>query len=97
VGVSGTTVTTAGVILAGTFAVLAVAGGSGSGADQIRQIGYGIAAGVIMDTFLIRTLLVPATAVLLGRWNWFPSRMSRRSPDQPELAGADSREERSAS
>ena len=30
-----------------------------------------------MDTFLVRTLLVPSTAVLLGRWNWWPSRMSR--------------------
>jgi RND superfamily putative drug exporter len=85
IGVSGTTVTTAGVILAGTFAVLAVAGGSGSGAEQIRQIGYGIAAGVIMDTFLIRTLLVPSIAVLLGRWNWFPSKMSRHSSDHPEF------------
>ncbi len=30
-----------------------------------------------MDTFLVRTLLVPSTVVLLGRWNWWPSRMSR--------------------
>jgi hypothetical protein len=32
-----------------------------------------------MDTFLVRTLLVPSTVVLLGRWNWWPSRMSRAS------------------
>ena len=31
-----------------------------------------------MDTFLVRTLLVPSTVVLLGRWNWWPSRMSRK-------------------
>jgi len=97
VGVSGTTVTTAGVILAGTFAVLAVAAGNSSGADQIRQIGYGIAAGVIMDTFLIRTLLVPAMVVLLGRWNWYPSKLGRRSPDQPELDTSDGMAERTAS
>jgi len=30
-----------------------------------------------MDTFLVRTLLVPSTVVLLGRWNWWPSAMSR--------------------
>jgi len=30
-----------------------------------------------MDTFLVRTLLVPSTVVLLGRWNWWPSKMSR--------------------
>jgi uncharacterized membrane protein YdfJ with MMPL/SSD domain len=28
-----------------------------------------------MDTFLVRTLLVPSTVVLLGRWNWWPSRL----------------------
>jgi putative drug exporter of the RND superfamily len=30
----------------------------------------GLALGVLMDTFLVRTLLVPSTVVLLGRWNW---------------------------
>jgi RND superfamily putative drug exporter len=79
VGATGTTVTTAGVILGGTFAVLAVAAGNAAGADQIRQIGYGIAAGVLMDTFLIRTVLVPAVVTLLGRWNWWPSPLFRRS------------------
>ena len=34
-----------------------------------------------MDTFLVRTLLVPSTVVLLGRWNWWPSRMSRRQAE----------------
>jgi RND superfamily putative drug exporter len=29
-----------------------------------------------MDTFLVRTLLVPSTVVLLGRWNWWPSRLT---------------------
>jgi len=33
-----------------------------TGAGQIRQIGLGIAAGVLMDTFLIRTLLIPSVA-----------------------------------
>jgi RND superfamily putative drug exporter len=74
---TGTTVTSAGLVLAGTFLVLTVAAGSGSGGEQIRDIGLGLALGVLMDTFLVRTLLVPSTAVLLGRWNWWPSRMSR--------------------
>ena len=39
-----------------------------------------------MDTFLVRTLLVPATVALLGRWNWWPSAMSRVSPVSPEPA-----------
>jgi RND superfamily putative drug exporter len=36
-----------------------------------------------MDTFLVRTLLVPSTVVLLGRWNWWPSKMSKVPADQP--------------
>jgi RND superfamily putative drug exporter len=66
------------MILGGTFAVLAVAAGNAAGADQVRQIGYGIAAGVLMDTFLIRTVLVPAMVTVLGRWNWWPSPLFRR-------------------
>ncbi len=73
VGKTGSTVTTAGVILGGTFAVLAIAAGGTSGGAQIQQIGYGIAAGVLMDTFLVRSLLVPSLVVLLGRWNWWPT------------------------
>ncbi len=81
VGISGGTITTAGIILAGTFAVLAVAAGSSTGADQVKQIGYGIAAGVIMDTFLIRTLLIPSLVIILGRWNWWPSALARRKDE----------------
>ena len=87
VAATGTTVTTAGVILGGTFAVLAVAGGSSAGGDQIKQIGYGIAAGVLMDTFLVRTILVPSFVAVLGRWNWWPSRLFRETPvEAPEEA-----------
>jgi len=35
---------------------------------------------VLMDTFLVRTLLVPAAVVLIGRWNWWPSRLCWQSP-----------------
>jgi RND superfamily putative drug exporter len=87
VGRTGSTITTAGMILAGTFAVLAVAGGS-SGGGQIQQIGYGVALGVLMDTFLVRSLLVPAMVVLLGRWNWWPSHLARTSVE-PLAEGAD--------
>jgi putative drug exporter of the RND superfamily len=83
---TGTTVTSAGLVLAGTFLVLTVVAGSGSGGSQIQDIGLGLALGILMDTFLVRTLLVPSTVVLLGRWNWWPSRMSRTSPDQPLAA-----------
>ncbi|HEX4701250.1 MAG TPA: MMPL family transporter, partial [Pseudonocardiaceae bacterium] len=72
---TGTTVTSAGLILAGTFAVFAIAGSSGG--TQVRDIGIGLAVGILMDTFLVRTLLVPSTAVLLGRLNWWPSKLGR--------------------
>jgi RND superfamily putative drug exporter len=75
IGATGTTVTTAGLILGGTFAVLAFAGGGASGGSQIQQIGYGVAFGVVMDTFVVRTILVPAIVVLLGRRNWWPSKL----------------------
>ena len=79
VGATGPTVTSAGLVLAGTFAVLAVVGGSGSGNGQIRQIGFGLAIGILLDTFVVRTVLVPSTVSLLGRWNWWPSSMGRRA------------------
>ena len=78
--VTGTTVTSAGLVLAGTFAVFAVVGGRGSGGSQIRDVGIGLAVGVIMDTFVVRTVLVPCTVVLLGKWNWWPSKITRRQP-----------------
>jgi len=66
---TGTTVTSAGLVLSGTFAVLAIAT-----SGQIRQIGTGLSLGILLDTFLVRTLLVPSAVVLLGRWNWWPAR-----------------------
>jgi len=69
---TGTTVTSAGLILAGTFFVLTVAGGR-----QVQEIGVGLAVGVLLDTFLVRTLLVPSMVVLIGRWNWWPSQLWR--------------------
>jgi RND superfamily putative drug exporter len=85
---TGTTVTSAGLVLAGTFSVFAVVGGRGSGGSQIRDVGIGLALGVLMDTFIVRTVLVPCTVVLLGRWNWWPSKLSRTGP-QPVGEGAE--------
>ena len=81
--VTGTTVTSAGLVLAGTFGVLAVVGSGSAGAQNVRTIvdvGVGLALGVLMDTFLVRTLLVPSAVVLIGRWNWWPSRLCREQP-----------------
>jgi putative drug exporter of the RND superfamily len=85
--VTGTTVSSAGLVLAGTFGVLAIVGSGSAGAQNVRTIvnvGVGLALGVLMDTFLVRTLLVPSAAVLIGRWNWWPSALSRvRLADDP--------------
>jgi RND superfamily putative drug exporter len=77
VAMTGATISTAGLVLGGTFAVLGTAGSGTSGGSEIQQIGFGIAAGVLMDTFIIRTVVVPSAVVVLGRWNWWPSRLWR--------------------
>ncbi len=87
VGRTGPTVTSAGMVLAGTFAVLAFEA-SGPGSGQVRDVGFGLAIGVLMDTFLVRTLLVPSTVALLGRWNWWPSRPASPEPLEPPTPSA---------
>jgi RND superfamily putative drug exporter len=80
--VTGTTVSSAGLVLALTFGVLAVVGSGSAGAANVQTIldvGVGLALGVLMDTFLVRTLLVPSAVILIGRWNWWPSQASRAS------------------
>jgi RND superfamily putative drug exporter len=73
IGITGTTVTAAGIILAGAFVVLGFAGGS----TQTQELGFSIAFSVVLDTFFVRTLLVPSIAMLIGRWNWWPSALSK--------------------
>ena len=64
---TGGVITSAGLILAGTFSALMVLP-----LQDIFQLGFAVAAGVIMDTFITRTLIVPALVSLLGDWNWWP-------------------------
>jgi RND superfamily putative drug exporter len=93
-GATGPTVTSAGLVLAGSFIVLAIVGGAGQGNGQIRVIGIGLAVGILLDTFVVRTVLVPTTVQLLGRWNWWPSKMGRRRlrEAEPGPASAPQRE-----
>jgi putative drug exporter of the RND superfamily len=85
---TGSTVTSAGLILGGTFAVFGIVGGSGAGNGGLHAIGFGLAAGILMDTFLVRTLLVPSVVTLLGRWNWWPSHLSREEHADKVAEGA---------
>jgi RND superfamily putative drug exporter len=81
---TGPTVSSAGLILAGTFAVFGLAVSKQPGGGLI--ILSSIAIGILMDAFLVRTLLVPAIVALLGRWNWWPSTHGTpgRSAPEPE-------------
>ena len=89
---TGTTVTSAGLVLAGTFSVFALVGGRQSGGSQIVDVGVGLALGVLMDTFIVRTVLVPCTVMLIGRWNWWPSKLSR-ADQQPRGEGTEREDE----
>ena len=64
---TGHVITSAGFILAGTFAVLVLAP-----LPMLRQIGFAVTVGVLIDTFIMRSVLVPATTMLLGRWAFWP-------------------------
>ena len=63
---TGKLVTSAALVLMFAFFVLS----SSPGVD-IKQFGIGLAAGIIFDATVIRTLLVPAVMRLMGRWNWY--------------------------
>ena len=75
--VTGGVITSAGVVLAATFAVLAVLP-----LVVFAQIGFLVAFGILLDTFVVRSLLVPALALDLGAGIWWPSKLSRRPPDE---------------
>ncbi|NGO08706.1 MMPL family transporter [Streptomyces sp. HC44] len=86
-GLAGTggVITSAGIVLAATFAVFA-----GLPMVTMAQMGVIVGVGVLLDTFLVRTVLVPALALDLGRLFWWPSALSgagqARMPDQPAAA-----------
>ena len=86
---TGSTVSSAGLVLAGTFGVFALAVGRQPGGGLFSGILASVAIGILMDAFFVRTLLVPATVALLGRWNWWPS--THGAPSQAAPVGSDVR------
>ena len=66
---TGGVITSAGLVLAVTFGVLMALP-----LEALFQVGFVVALGLLADTFLVRALLVPAIAILLGERNWWPSR-----------------------
>ena len=72
--VTGGVITSAGLVLAATFAVLAVLP-----VVPMLQLGVVVAVGVLLDTVVVRSLLVPAVTLDLGIRAWWPSRLGVRS------------------
>jgi putative drug exporter of the RND superfamily len=70
--VTGGVITSAGIVLAGTFSVLAVLP-----LVFLTEIGFIVAFGVLLDTFLVRSVLVPALVLLIGPKIWWPSALAR--------------------
>jgi RND superfamily putative drug exporter len=82
---TGGVITSAGVVLAATFAVFA-----GLPLVTMAQLGVLVGIGVLLDTFLVRTVLVPALALDLGRWFWWPGRLFRAG-ERPLREAAEAR------
>jgi uncharacterized membrane protein YdfJ with MMPL/SSD domain len=85
---TGGVITSAGLILAGTFAVLTTLP-----LNILYQLGVCVAVGILMDTFIVRGLLVPGIVLLLGKWNWWPRTLAQEpalaapaTGEQPPLA-----------
>ena len=70
--VTGGVITSAGIVLAGTFLVLAVLP-----LIFLTEIGFVVAFGVLLDTFIVRSILVPALVLDIGPRIWWPSQLSR--------------------
>jgi RND superfamily putative drug exporter len=76
-GVIRTLASTGGVITAaGLIFAASMWGLLFSSIGTVVQGGFVIGAGILLDTFLVRTVVVPALATLLGRANWWPSRLA---------------------
>ncbi|WP_020666621.1 MMPL family transporter [Amycolatopsis nigrescens] len=76
--VTGGVITSAGIVLAATFAALSVIP-----VLFLAQVAFLVAFGVLLDTFIVRSLLVPALAVDVGRVIWWPGRLARRPRPSP--------------
>jgi len=85
---TGGVITSAGLVLAGTFAALA-----SLPLVAFAEIGFAVAFGVLLDTLVVRSVLVTALTLDLGRWMWWPSKLTgirdvpQAAPLEPGTAG----------
>ena len=80
---TGAVITSAGLVLTGTFAVLAVLP-----LVALAQVGIVIGVGVLLDTLLVRSVIVPALVYDAGASVWWPSRLARRHHETEPVSGS---------
>jgi putative drug exporter of the RND superfamily len=76
---TGGVITSAGLVLAGTFAALATLP-----MVMFVQIGFAVAFGVLLDTIIVRAVLVTSLNLDVGRWMWWPSKLAQKRDVEPE-------------
>ncbi|OIJ26754.1 MMPL family transporter [Nocardioides luteus] len=86
VGLTGGVITSAGIVLAAVFAVLGVLP-----LITLTQVGLIVGLGILLDTFLVRTVVVPAVFALVGDRIWWPAGIARRHTKRAEEAVSDPR------
>ncbi|MGA8852429.1 MAG: MMPL family transporter [Aeromicrobium sp.] len=74
---TGGVITSAGLVLAGTFAAL-----GSLPIVFLAELGFAVALGVLLDTIIVRSVLVTALNLDLGRWMWWPSNLWRTDGDE---------------
>ncbi|MFF9454004.1 MMPL family transporter [Streptomyces flaveolus] len=79
---TGGVITSAGVVLAGTFAAMA-----SLPLVFAVELGFAVAFGVLLDTIVVRSVLVTALTLDVGRWMWWPSKLFRHRDDVAASAG----------
>jgi RND superfamily putative drug exporter len=79
---TGGVITSAGFVLAGTFAALATIR-----ATLMTELGFAVAFGILLDTIVVRAVLVTALNLDVGRWMWWPSKLARKPDPAPAQLG----------
>ncbi len=78
----------AGVVTSAALVMISVFGGFiFNGLLEIKQVGFVLTVGVLLDAFVIRILILPALMTLLGNANWWPSRAVRQAAQHAEAGG----------
>ena len=80
---TGGVITSAGLVLAGTFAMLGTLP-----LVTFTEIGFAVAVGVLLDTIIVRSVLVTALTLDIGHWIWWPNRLSREHEPSVVSQGA---------